>query len=525
MKKLFNIILVLLVFSSCKKALEEKVYDFKDPDNFYKTDVELLQGINGVYKNLMTWDLYVSPAWSSVLGEDDDLLLENWLSGGYSGNQNGQWYIQRPWNGYYYVIQRANLVLKYADLVTGDTAMINRIRGEAFFLRGFCYSEIGMRYGAAPIRTAAYDPTQSKDIARSPLEEVYKQSATDLLTATTLLPADFSSGKYGDADHGRPTKAAALGLLAKVYMHMAGSELNKTEYYAAAATAAKAVKDMGDATGFPALEANYMKVFDVSTQDKSTEMLFSIPATNAPNEGPELPGYFSPSGLYAGGGSNGYVSIRKDFFDTFEPNDKRVQLGTAVWDNWVDASGTQCYQLSAVPADATLTGSGIWGTEFDGGGGYGQNTYKIGAKAVNGVPRYYSKKYVDPVAQAKDENGTNPIILRYADVLLLLAEAENEVNGADALAYTCVNAVRTRAGLGALTDGLSKDDFRVKVRNERRFELYGEFQRRFDLVRYGTWMDVMAAAGRPRLQYQLLYPLSQEEIAGNKLIPTNNPGY
>jgi hypothetical protein len=99
------------------------------------------------------------------------------------------------------------------------------------------------------------------------------------------------------------------------------------------------------------------------------------------------------------------------------------------------------------------------------------------------------------------------------------------VNGADALAYACIDAVRARAGLNPLTSGLSKDDFRTKVRNERRFELYGEFQRRFDLVRYGTWLDVMAAAGRPRLPYQLLYPLSQEEIAGNKLITTNNPGY
>jgi hypothetical protein len=63
------------------------------------------------------------------------------------------------------------------------------------------------------------------------------------------------------------------------------------------------------------------------------------------------------------------------------------------------------------------------------------------------------------------------------------------------------------------------------VRNERRFELYGEFQRRWDLTRWGTWLQTMNAAGRPRLEYQKLYPIAQEEIAGNKLIPVNNPGY
>lgn len=528
MKKIFNIIIVALVLgsvASCKKALEEDVYDFKDPDNFYQTDQELLQGVNGVYKNLMTWDLYISPAWSAVLGEDDDLFLENWIGGGYNGNQNGQWYIQRPWNGFYYVIQRANLVLKYAGTVTGDTAMISRIKGEALFLRGFCYSEIAMRFGDAPIRTVAYEATQSKDIARSPRLEVYQQAVADLQMASVLLPVNFTSGKYTESDYGRPTKAAALGLMAKVYMHMAGDEIKQTQYFQDAINAAKAVRDQSLSTGFPALEADYMAVFNQATQDRSKEMLFSVPATNSPNQGPELPGYFSPSGLYAGGGSNGFVSLRTDFYRTFEANDKRVAFGTALWDKWTDAGGNEVYHVSTLPAGSTLTNGGTWGGEFDGGGGYGQNTYKLGAKTIYGTPRYYCKKYVDAGAQAKDENGNNPIILRYADVLLILAEAENEVNGASALAYACIDEVRVRAGLERLPAGLSKEDMRTRIRTERRHELYGEFQRRFDLVRWGTWLNVMQAAGRPRLQYQLLYPLSQEEIAGNKLITINNPGY
>ncbi len=527
MNKILTIILAALAMGalSCKKALEEKVYDFKDPESFYETDQELLLGVNGVYKNLMTWDLWISPAWSAIMGEDDDLLLDNWLAGGYTGNQAGQWYIQRPWTGYYYVVQRANLVLKYATQVSGDTALVNRIRGEAYFLRGFCYFELVRRYGAVPLRLEAYDPAQSMDIARSPVADVYQQVEADLKQAAAMLPPDYNSGKYTASDRGRPTKAAALGLLAKAYMHMAGNELKQTQYFAQALAMAKAVKDMADANGYPALEPNYMKLFDEPTQYLSNEILFAIPATHSPNQGAELPGYFSPAGFYSGGGSGGWISLRTDFYNQFEPGDKRVAFGTAIWSTWKDQGGATFYQISQLPAGAVLQSQGTWGGEYDGGGGYGQNTYTLNGATIYGSPRFYSLKYTDPNAQAKDENGNDPIILRYADVLLLLAEAENEVNGPTALAYSAINTVRARAGLAPLAGLSGQEAFRHAVRNERRFELYGEFQRRWDLIRWGTWLQTMNAAGRQRLAYQQLFPIAQEEIAGNKLIPVNNPGY
>jgi hypothetical protein len=526
MKKIFAIAFTALALGasfSCKKALEENVYDFKDPETFYETDQELLLGVNGVYKNLMTWNLWISPAWSAVLGEDDDLLLENWIGGGYSGNQAGQWYIQRPWTGYYYVVQRANLVLKYAEQVSGDTALINRIRGEAYFLRGFSYFELVRRYGAVPLRTEAYEPSQSMDIARSPVPDVYNQVVADMQQAINRLPEGYN-GAYTEADRGRPTKAAALGLLAKAYMHMAGDEMKQPQYFAQAVAAAKAVKDMADANGYPALEADYMRIFAEPTQHLVNEILFAVPATHSPGQGAELAGYFSPPGFYAGGGSGGFVSMRTDFYNKFEAGDKRVAFGTALWSTWKDQGGRTFYQLSQLPAGSVLRSSGTWGGEYDGGGGYGENTYNLNGATIYGSPRYYSLKYTDPNSQAKDENGNDPILLRYADVLLVLAEAENEVNGPTALAYEAINAIRARAGLAPLS-GLSKEAFRQKVRDERRFELYGEFQRRWDLIRWGTWIQTMNDAGRPRQEYQKLYPIAQEEIAGNKMIQTNNPGY
>ena len=97
-------------------------------------------------------------------------------------------------------------------------------------------------------------------------------------------------------------------------------------------------------------------------------------------------------------------------------------------------------------------------------------------------PRIYTMKYIDRTALTKSQNETNPIILRYADVLLVFAEAQNEVSGPTAAAYDAINQVRTRSNVPNLTLGLSQAQFRDSVWLERRHELYGEFQEWFDLM-------------------------------------------
>ncbi|HEY7395171.1 MAG TPA: RagB/SusD family nutrient uptake outer membrane protein, partial [Gemmatimonadaceae bacterium] len=130
-------------------------------------------------------------------------------------------------------------------------------------------------------------------------------------------------------------------------------------------------------------------------------------------------------------------------------------------------------------------------------------------------------------------NKNNFIILRYADVLLVLAEAENERNGPTGLATSAVNLVRTRAGLPAFPV-LTQAQFRDSVRVERRHELYAEFQRSFDLRRYGTYVEEMnrpvssalysGQVCRPRQAYQVLQPIPTGELAANPLMKQNT-GY
>lgn len=526
--KLFLLIPVLLfILPSCQKDfLDEEVFTFQAPKDYYSNANEVKAAANGMYDALMTWELWVQPSWIPIALENDDMLGQDWVAGGYTGNQNGTWYIERPWAGFYQVINRANNVIdRVSDLDFLDEDVKNAVLGQAYFLRAYCYFEIGRWFGDAPIRTKSFDPAvDSPDIVRSPVKDVFMQAANDLQIAGDLLPADYLSGDYSDADRGRPTAPAAFGLQAKVYMHLAGAEVGDMSFYNNAITAAQKVIDYSN-TGYPSLESNYMDNFNQASQDAGTEILFSIQATQAPNEGPELPRFYIPGNTgFAGGGGIGAISLREDFYSTFEDGDKRVEFGTALFDHWTDLNGDEFYNFRTLPQDVV----GIVSEDvFDNGfGRYGTNRYELSdGSIVRGTPRLYIKKYIDETSQVKDENGSNPIILRYADVLLLLAEAENEANGPTGTAFDAINEVRQRAGLEELDASLSQDDFRQAVRDERRYELYGEFQRRWDLIRWGIWIETMEAANRSRLEYQKLFPIASSEIAANALINENNPGW
>lgn len=530
MKNKFFLTLIglFVLTTSCKDDfLEEEVFTFQAPKDYYSNANEVRAAANGMYDALMTWELWVQPSWVPIALENDDMFGLDWVAGGYAGVQNGTWYIERPWKGFYQVINRANNVIdRVSEIDFLEEDVKNAVLGQAYFLRGYCYYEVGRWFGDAPIRTKSYDPaTDSPDIARSPVAEVFAQAAADLETSAGLLPINFTSGDYSDADRGRPTAPAAWGLLAKVYMHMAGAEVGDTKFFTDAAAAAQKCVDFA-AGGFPALENEYMTNFDQGSQDAGNEILFSIQATQAPNEGPELPRYYTPGNTaFSGGGGIGAIMLREDFYDTFEDNDKRVEFGPALFDGWTDLNGEQFYNFRSLPS--TVVGIVDENVTYNGFGRMGTNTYQLmDGSEVKGTPQIFIKKYIDEASQVKDENGSNPIMLRYADVLLLLAEAENEANGGPtAAAYDAINQVRQRAGLEDLMMGMTQTEFRDAVRIERRHELYGEFQRRWDLMRWGTWMETMEAANRSRLEYQKLFPIASEEIAANALINENNPGW
>ena len=134
-------------------------------------------------------------------------------------------------------------------------------------------------------------------------------------------------------------------------------------------------------------------------------------------------------------------------------------------------------------------------------------------------------KWQDPAKVSGDGAGYNFIVYRYADLILVKAEAENEVNGATAAAYTEINKIRSRAGLPSLTAGLTKDQFRDSVLKERNLELALEQIRWFDLKRTDRLKTTLIAAGRTWNDKYYLFPIPQAEIDASNGLITQNPGY
>jgi hypothetical protein len=548
--------LVLAGLAACKDvtSLDESATTFISPDNYYQNDAQAASAVNGAYAPLMGWNGWKSPAQYSLMCDDNEILCWNWMNGGFAGQQAGQWYMQdnSVYIGDYQIIERANEVLANVPKSSGiSETMKKTATGQALFIRGYAYFDLVRRFGGVPIRTEPYQPdAQLGAKARATNVEVWQQAAKDLAAAAPLLPVTYSQAN----GQGLPRAATAWGLLAKVYLHMAGAELSGTSLagaklaYADSARMA-ALKEMADPS--VRLESSYMTLFDPVAQNTSPEIEFAIQGAAVNNSGSQIPGYAAPRGdcTLIGGCGQGFMSLREDFVRSFEANDKRAASNAIAksWENTNSSYGKvrvlQLDSLNALKAAGlvsldTVTKYGSW-SEGCGAFDMDYHDIKIGTAApkIYGVSRpFYTLKYVDPSHLTTDQAAANNfIILRHADVLLVFAEAENEKNGPTAAAYAAVNEVRTRAGLPNLTPGLSATAFRTAVWAEREHELYAEFQNHFDLIREGRYLAVMNAKSSipdfvsqgvctPRQAYQQLQNIPAKELAANPLL-TQNPGY
>lgn len=559
--------LVALSLAGCKNDLTETATNFISPDQFYKTDAQAQIAVNAIYAPLMDWNGWKQPAQHSIMCDDDEMNCESWMGGGENGQIQGQWFADgnSVWFGDYQIIERANEVLNYVgNSASVSAAAKKKASGMAKFGRAYAYFDLARRFGAVPLRTEMYQPDASLGAkARAPLDSVYGQITKDLFEAANELPAAFDPS----TGQGLPRAASAWGLLAKVYLHMAGAEVagtplagKKTTYLDSAVAAAQKLATDPSV----ALEQNYMDLYDVDKQGASREILFAVQGSRS--NGSNIVPFFAPAGdctLSGGCGpaGPGFVTMRRDFVKSFSANDKRMAPDVARPMAWLaqpaSQSSFQAKERKVIHRDslAKLYAAGfVSDTTFvgsDGGWaqtcelnrlypGYYRVTYKTTASApmvtdTIALPyAYYTLKYIDRGNNGSEYgNKNNFIILRYADVLLVLAEAENEARGVTGVATTAINAVRARAGLPAV-GALTQAQFRDTVRIERAHELYAEFQRSFDLRRYGTYLQEMNRTVstdvytnqicRPRQAYQVLQPIPTGELAANPLLK-NNPGY
>jgi hypothetical protein len=386
------------------------------------------------------------------------------------------------WN--YAGISRANYILEFKDNI--EFSGKDQIIAQARFLRAFYYSELVKFFGDVPlIIDKRLGAKEVQSVSRTPKSDVYAQIEADLQYAADNLP-------WTASQKGRATKGAALSLLGKV-------QLYQNKFDASAATFNTVITE-----GPYSLISDYTKLFTVANEGH-TETVFDVEYTGAEGggygcliclEGNAAPG-FQGIRQYNGpvyGDGNSYNLPTKELYDFFGANDLRR-----------DAS---ILDLDAFIAKQSNSGS----IKYAKGGG--------------GHTGFYNNKYIKKLAELglPDNDLTSPVnyrAIRFADVLLMSAEANARANAADeGRSRSQLNLVRNRAGLQALNS--SGTQLLEDIWNERRLELSGEGHRFFDLVRTGKAQNAINGFVPGKHE---LFPIPQVEIdlAGGKW--QQNPNY
>jgi starch-binding outer membrane protein, SusD/RagB family len=430
----------MVCMASCKK-LDLNPTSQLSTTIFWKTpsdaDLALTGLYNTLYANDGTVDQY-APYWWDCFS--DNAYSQHNLGGAQSAliagltPTSGSYQLLYYQNSYVAIAAINSFLANVGKVLSG--VQLNQYKGEAFFLRGFNYFWLAQLYGNVPIVTA--DPFtigyQSK-MAKSPRANVLKQAENDFDSAIANLPdTTYSTG--------HAIKASAEGFQIRLYLF-------EQRFAEAAAMAQKIISG-----NLFSLNPNYPSNFYKPDQSSSPEIIFSVEY-----QLPAIPHPYSLNVLLIGPGWKDAQGTQ-DMINEYEPGDPRKTM------------------TFFFPGDGPAQGWPYPGTV----GTPGVNEWVVGF--------YTAKKGVDPtvinpVPGLLDDQ--DYVLLRYADIKLMYAEAQNEAVGPDATVYQQVNDVRARPGVNMppLPAGLSQSDMRQKIWHERRVELALEGLRYFDLRRWG----------------------------------------
>lgn len=489
------------------------------------------------------------------------------------------------WQTLYTGIDRANTFLENIDK-TGDISDKLRLqyKSEARFMRAYYYFTLVQGWGDVPFKTASTNSVSGLDIPRTDKQTIYDFIITEMSECADGLSTAAELGYKP----GHVSKSAAWGILARVYMFRAGEHFrdktpadetaNKKYFEQASIYAQKVMGEGHDLTD------NYWDVFiDIcSNQYNSTGKNESIWEV-------EFSGDYS-SEVRAEGRIGNLLGIKcpdqssdKSLLDKQDPGFGYAYFWSTpkLYELYVNNGDINRMNWSIAPFEyvAAVSGKGITGRQFEFGkieevkeqywdGAYSYGEAQFDNKgAYNNIGDYekpeadseknysracgkYRREY-ELYGSKKNKNYTsiNVPLLRYSDVLLMIAEAENEVNSQPTtLAYKCINQVRKRAGIELYPEGsLDKEEFRKAVKDERAMELCFEFTRRYDLIRWGEYVKNMNelssraqqgananwATGPNYSVYTFFnitdaynyFPIPDSEMSVNKAIIQNNPGW
>jgi len=466
MKKSFAAIALLAALTAgaaCSDDfLSEVPADFVAPENFYRNQGDALSALTAAYATFIGLESPLGNA--DYVGRNTYMLVEyptevvtSRLSAANErsliGNHHTQFnsthpYLASTWQSAYFGINRANSVIDRVPTIEMDPTRRDQIVGEAKFLRAMHYYFLAGLFGGVPLKLEPTSSIEGATLPRASAKDTWAQIAKDLTEAAAVLPNSWPGG-----DFGRATKGAALTLLGKSYLQAAATGASDAGDYAKAAAAFRSVQAIGYS-----LDANYASLFDGSNE-RSPEIIWSIQNVRSPGAGGYLTQWNAPvtSPAIIQFTAQNQFQGERPFYDSYNPTDIR-KAGT-----WF---------TSLTYNNKTVTWA--W-------------TAGIQVQTQYGSTGPSPRKYVDPGAPAAAAEGIDYVYLRYADVLLSLAEAINAESGPTVEAYTLVNQVRARAKVPNLTPGLAAGAFKDSVFVERRFELAMEMHGVFDSRRNWTW--------------------------------------
>jgi len=503
-----NIKLYLLIFPglillniSCTKFLDRQPISQATEPNFYRNTNEVETGVIGTYASMQ--DVYNRDYVLAGLRSDDSYISQadgdiNQIDGFKEIPTNS--YVEDYWVRSYFTIKQCNTVLKYLNNVT-DTTKKKYFEGEVKFIRAHMYFNLVRLYGDVPLVTKSVEYNDTSSYRRINKDTVYSLIVSDFKTAVNNLPDIW--GSYQVA---RVTNRAAKGMLAKVYLTL-GNTKSIPAYY----DSSKALLlDLLNNPGQYQLLSDYTKVFGL-TNEMNNEIMYAVRyQSNANGNGNEF--YWNMDNRPGSHGFKAAVDYRGTSTTLFPVADSIRKNMTFLY--YLNTAGTS-------------------------------------------LSYYCGGKYVDKLS-LKYDAGSDFTVLRYADIIMMYAEVENEINGntpltaADATNPLSrlyqLNRIRARAA-GPVPAAVpvyaynsssvnTQVNFRTTIKQERRREFGEEDQRFYDLLRWG-WTDFSTYLNNHLSKigaifqlnpdgHQMLYPIPQTEIdlaSGYGVTMPQNPGY
>ena len=478
-----GLLTVVMLQTGCNKGFLDVDPQGKQPSaQFWVTQQDAVLAKNAMYANLRGWtNTAFAPIAVESMGSDE---AEKGSSPGDADFHNNYDNFSHTategqtidfWKGQYQNINFANQILDNVPAISMDEALKTRFLAEAKFVRAYSYFRLVRAFGDVPLRLNVPEGSEEFNIPRSPQADVYAQIEKDLTEAAAVLPQSYAAGEIGSI-----TKGAALALHAKVAMYQ--------KKWADVLALTNQVMTMGYDL-FP----NYEKLFRVENEN-SVESVFELQNTYLPGNCDASNSQYSQVQGVKGprGGGWGFNVPTVELANAYETGDPR--------------------------RDATIIFRGETTPEGD------------AIPAIGDNPRFNQKSYVPFSRYVECNEGAeqNVRVIRFAEVLLMNAEAANELNNF-AQARTSLNRVRARArgGNPAILPDVTANDqatLRNAIWQERRVELAMEFDRFFDVIRQGRGVAVFGPKGFKAGKNELM-PIPQSEIDLSAGILTQNPGY